>query len=349
MNAKTERNYGLDITRIIAVLAVIMIHISVNYAATYDTSSIEFIFANIFGSIARMGVPLFVMVSGALMLDEGRRVEFKSSIIKKVKNIFLLLLFWSAVYCCIWRIVLPVLNGNEIKIYDIVDSLVLGHDHLWYLYMTMGLYLATPFIRAFAKKENKNQVLIFVLISLVVRFTLPLLSGLSLIWKDVSYCVKFIEKFDMGFFGGYVSYYLLGWYIVNFGIKHKWSIYLLGSVSLLGIILYAQMTKDLSNAYTPMSILVLLFSVAVFTFINSKTKTIKSDKTKTIIVRLSNLSFGVYAVHLICQMISGVILGVFISQSVTKMICSFLLTSILSFVASYIASKIPIIKRTVRM
>jgi len=92
---RKERNSALDITRIIAVLAVIMIHVSSKFVVSYDISSVEFLCGNIFDSISRIGVPLFVMISGALMLDEERNVNIKQNI----KSVVCLLLFWSIVYC----------------------------------------------------------------------------------------------------------------------------------------------------------------------------------------------------------------------------------------------------------
>ena len=73
-----ERNSFLDITRIVAVLAVIMIHTSSGFVTLYDTSSIEFLWGNIFDSISRIGVPLFVMISGSLMLDEEKNITIKT-------------------------------------------------------------------------------------------------------------------------------------------------------------------------------------------------------------------------------------------------------------------------------
>ena len=70
---------------------------------------------------------------------------------------------------------------------------------------------------------------------------------------------------------------------------------------------------------------------------------------KEIVTQLSNLSFGAYAVHLICQTIVGSVLGIFMPMSTTKLICSFVFVSLTSFAVSLIASKIPVIKKSVRM
>mgnify|MGYP002518752370 CR=1 FL=1 len=67
-----SRNLSLDCVRIVAVLAIVMIHLSASYL-NYGVSSPMFLWGNIFDGLSRVGVPLFVMVSGALMLDEKKR------------------------------------------------------------------------------------------------------------------------------------------------------------------------------------------------------------------------------------------------------------------------------------
>lgn len=104
-----------------------------------------------------------------------------------------------------------------------------------YLYMLIGLYLATPFFRAFVKKENKNLILFFLLLALVSQFTRPIIDILSFrvtIFKEVS---EFIDKFYLQFFGGFAAYYPAGWYIVHIGISKRWArgiLYAAGAISL---------------------------------------------------------------------------------------------------------------------
>ena len=341
---KKERNLALDIARIIAVLMVVMIHISARFVISYDVSSSEFVFGNIFDSVSRVGVPLFVMISGALMLDENRQVNVK----RNIKNIVCLLVFWSVLYCVFNNIALPLVTGGTLSLYNIVNSLINGSDHMWYMYMIMVLYLATPFLRMFVKKENKNQILLFITVSVVTQFTLPMLKGLSQICQGLNIAVKLFEQFNLGFFGSFVAYYLVGWYVVHVGIKKKWIFYCLGILSLLVMMLYVQKTKDYSNGYSNMNILVLLYAVAVFVLINSLRYANVGEKIKSIIVVLSNLTFGVYIVHPLLQTVIGWIIK-YTHNPFMYLVISFFVVIVLSFAVCFIASKIPIIKRAFRM
>jgi len=341
---RKERNSALDITRIIAVLAVIMIHVSSKFVVSYDISSVEFLCGNIFDSISRIGVPLFVMISGSLMLDEERNVNIKQNI----KSIVCLLLFWSIVYCFFYNIALSIVNGGKIDFYRIVDSFINGCDHMWYLYMIIVLYLATPFLRMFVKKENKRLVLSFIAISTVTQFSLPIIKGITLMWQNAEIALKFVEQLNLGFFSGFVTYYLIGWYIIHIGIKKKWIFYCLGIFSLLVTILYVQSTKDYSNGYSNMNVFVLMYAVSVFILINCQQKMTVSDKTKSVLAVLSNLTFGVYIVHPLIQTIAGWVIK-YVHNPFAYIICSYSVVVAVSFAVCFIVSKIPIIKKSIRM
>lgn len=65
-NLLRQRNTNLDIARIIAAVAVVMIHCGAMFMAEYTPHTQEFMIGNLFESVSQLGVPLFVMVSGVL-------------------------------------------------------------------------------------------------------------------------------------------------------------------------------------------------------------------------------------------------------------------------------------------
>lgn len=347
MNNK-ERNVYLDITRIVAVLAVIMIHISAEFVVCHNPKSIEFVWGNIFDSISRIGVPLFIMISGALMLDENRIITTKNLIFKNVKIAACLLVFWSAVYSGIYNVLFPLAQGEQLNVRTIITSFILGHFHLWYLYMIIGLYVITPFLREFVKKENKKLVQLFIAISIGTQFIVPILNAVSLVWKDAKILLSFVNQFNFDFFSVYITYYLIGWYIIQIGIKRKWIFYCLGIISLLTIIVYVQITKNYNTAYLNENVLVLLYSVSVFLALNSTSMSNKNEKLNKLIEVLSKLSFGVYIIHPLVLSIYNKVISYSKVPVIFILICFIVVTAI-SFIGCYIVSKLPIVKKTIRM
>ncbi len=336
-----KRKTSLDTIRIIAILSVILVHIVADFVVNFDTNTLEFTIGNILDSISRIAIPLFLMLSGALLLDESKEVDLKTIVTKNIKKILLLLVFWSLFYSSVYNIALPVLSGREVNIKTFLSSVILGHYHLWYLYMIIGIYLITPFLRLIAKKENKNLILMYIALSLLVQFTIPLIEAF-----DLPILKEFIGKFKMEFFFGYTSYYLTGYYLVHIGIKRKKLIYPLSIVSILAVILYVQLTKDYVNGYSNFNILIYLYSIGVFMAL-SEIKNISEKSAKTIL-NLSKLTFGVYIIHpLIMSVLNGVIPA--ISSPILYILAHFLTTAIFSFLICFVISKIPVIKKLIRM
>ena len=73
-----KRILSYDVIRIVAIFAVVMVHVVSIYLRRAPVDSVEFITANVWGSLARIGVPMFVMLSGALLLNEERSYSYKT-------------------------------------------------------------------------------------------------------------------------------------------------------------------------------------------------------------------------------------------------------------------------------
>ena len=66
-----ERNYRLDLLRVIAMIMVIIIHIANYYCRAFDDiDKISYMGALIFNTISRISVPIFFMISGATLLSK---------------------------------------------------------------------------------------------------------------------------------------------------------------------------------------------------------------------------------------------------------------------------------------
>ena len=347
-NKSNGRIFSLDLIRIVAILAVVMIHVSAGFINTESSKSWEFVFGNIFDSLSRIGVPLFVMVSGSLMLNESKEITLTQILRKNVLNIAALLVFWSAFYAVVYQIIIPLSNDSPISIKDFIYAFVFGHVHLWYLYMIIGLYLITPVLRSFVKKENSKIVLYFIILSCLVQFFVPLINILYHRISKVSLLLDFIDKFDLSFVCGYVTYYLLGWYIINVGFDKrfkKW-LYAAGVFSALFTIVSTQLfPAQYLNTYSNMNIFILIYSVALFDFLHSYYK--KNEKFEKILKQLSPLAFGVYAIHIAIISLFGYIFP-YNGTHIVYILIKWVVVTILSFGVTFLLSKIPVLKKLVR-
>ena len=89
----------LDCLRILASLAVIMIHIQGAHWYTTEITTVEWHTMNLFDSMVRWAAPLFAMISGALFLSKSQRIQ--KILGKNVLRILTAFLFWSLFYAVV--------------------------------------------------------------------------------------------------------------------------------------------------------------------------------------------------------------------------------------------------------
>ena len=321
-----------------------MIHISARYV-TKSNTLVNFTIGNIFDSVSRFGAPLFLMISGALILDENKEFNCK----KKMLSLLIPFLAWSFLYATANTIVLPILKKESINIYSFLTSFIEGHYHLWYMWAITGLYLITPILRKFVKKKNKKIVAYFIILSLLFQFTKPIITllfnGIDLINNASSTYKYVLENLNLNFLGGLTTYFLAGWFLANtnFSRRNNTTLYISGAIALISIILLAQIFPDQYNlVYSNSGLLVFFYSISIFLLV--KNLCLERKSSNCFIIGLSNLSFGVYLVHIFIL----AILAYIIPNNPLFIPVIFLITIIASFIISYVMSKIPIIKKTIR-
>ena len=99
-----KRVIYLDVLRIIAILMMMMIHVSGGYLGGLMVCSVQWNIAEVFQSVSRCCITLFFMISGIFFLDDKKDVTLKSLFTRNIKRIVTAFLFWSlfyAVFACI--------------------------------------------------------------------------------------------------------------------------------------------------------------------------------------------------------------------------------------------------------
>lgn len=170
-----ERDQSLDFVRLIAILMVICIHASAKGFAGYDQR--HWWGVNVYESVSRIAVPLFFMVSGALLLHREATVR---SILSRTWRIAVPLLAWSVLYLC-WFEYIRLPDFLQVPLAGwftlILKAPVIAH--LWYLYTLMGAYLFLPVLAGFFQ-ANKQSTLLFVLgVWFIGATVVPTLFGIT--------------------------------------------------------------------------------------------------------------------------------------------------------------------------
>ena len=158
----TQRQDGLCLLRIAATALVIWFHTCSTLTAhprLYAETAEQYRFFLAAGSAASWHVPVFFMLTGALLLDR-ERVITPGMCVKRyaLRMVLALGLFgipfalMSRVFAAgtltpdmLWRSALDVLTGDS-------------WEHLWYVYALIGIYLLLPMLRAFCCHGSRREM-----------------------------------------------------------------------------------------------------------------------------------------------------------------------------------------------
>lgn len=177
---------------------VICVHVSNYYCRGYglgEVSGTSYVVSVVWNSVSRVAVPIFFMMSGALLLSKP--IDIRKSL-KRVGRTMVTLLLWSGIYY-IWNLL------YRDRLYDL--SMIIEEPvkkHLWFLYAIIGLYLMVPFIQTMVQNLSDALMLCFVFIWFAI---LSVEYVCSVIGVQVAYPVPLMGE------SCYFGYFVLGYII----------------------------------------------------------------------------------------------------------------------------------------
>ena len=353
-NNVSLRQYHLDYLRLFASVAIILLHVTAQNMNYVELAGTEWNIYNFCNGLSRWGVPVFVMMSGALFLP--REIPTKTLYKKYISRMAIAYVVWSAFYA----IVDPIGNlifteGYQISLLEIAGNFISGAVHLWFLPMIIGLYMCIPLIKQITK--NDNLIKYFLILALVFCFiktqfesvTTYLLSGsIATLFQNIN---TIFHNFHLDFVFGLSSYFILGFYLnkTDMTKKHRMIIYILGVIGfmltvLLNLLASQNAGKSSETFYGATTVNVLLMSVAVFVWFKYNAK--GNNKLNKIIIKLSKYSFGAFLVHIfIIQVLHSFGIHSASFHPVLSVPAITLSTTIASYLISMVLNKIPVIKK----
>jgi surface polysaccharide O-acyltransferase-like enzyme len=175
---KSKRIFYLDALRALAILCVVLLHVTghlnelmaYNGSTIYSLSGYFEIFANNF---FRIGVDLFLMLSGALLL--GRDWDIKGFLAKRLPRIIKPFVFWSLIFTVVIMCVSYLVpSANLISQFGIYGFLNLFWDTLmgnapgsgayWFFWMMIGVYLIMPVLNRWINHSDLSEVEYFLVL-----------------------------------------------------------------------------------------------------------------------------------------------------------------------------------------
>lgn len=300
----TARELYAELLRIVAAFTVVFQHTvtSVWYDVPVDTG--DFFALNFLNSIARFGVGVFIMISGAFMLSPKYPHSPQKILKKNLTRILILLVAWVCIYGVVDAIREGVRNGLGIgeSVVNILaaplDLFVAPPTHLWFLYAIAGLYVITPALRVFTEHASKHMVLYVIAIFFMFGLVIPTVNHL------LAKLAHFHMYQNIGIRGAttFAGFYLTGFYISQYGLGRIARRVLYSSALISWFIsffysTYFSLVKDAPNEFffgnfRPMTFLI---AAAVFCFFRTRYGERRTSDTR--ILDISKCMLGVYLLH----------------------------------------------------
>ena len=202
---------NIDILRIFAFVFIVMLHtLNRQYGLTVWMSGY---------AVISIGVNLFIMISGYLLLDRTETV--KEFFRKRFFSILPLFIIFNIIYIYFY-------NHSFITIKKI------SAPHFWYIYMILGLYLLTPWLRKVLQYAEKETFYVVVL-----WFLCNVLNPYMQFFR--------FPKIPFSHFPitGFIGYYILGYYLK----KYRYKLEKIPFICVIGVYITGFLISVLSTKY----------------------------------------------------------------------------------------------------
>ena len=349
----TNRGTSLpvDLIRTIAIFLVILLHAAIEpfpiTASITQAVIVRWLSVDIYDTITRVCVPLFVMLTGALLLqpfkvDEPLRVFLK----KRLARIGLPLVFWGAAYFA-WSYFA---DNKALTLTSIGQGLATGpYYQFWYVYMLIGLYLATPLLRVLVAYSDRRVLRYFLLLWFIGTVSLSVINFFG----------TFTLINDIFLFPGFIGYFLLGYYLLDVQARSKilYAIIFFGyAFTAIGSYFLAYIGGVRQYFFFDfLSFNVILASAAMFILLrNVPTDYVekKSKPANKLIHFIGQSTLAIFLMHVIVlESLERGYLGVRISINSISPIIEIPLAAVVTFLIClailYPISKVPILKKII--
>ncbi|PKG40329.1 acyltransferase [Psychromonas sp. Urea-02u-13] len=192
--------FYIDFLRFIAAIAVIAIHVLGPFRFLYgEIPESDWLAAMGINSITRWAVPVFMMISGALLLSTERPFNCEHYLTKRLSKVAIPFIGWTLIYAIVAGFVAG--GWSAAQTLSVIQNS--PNDpawyHLWFFYDFIPLYFVIPFLIPLLKKLTPELIKLLIVTCLVM---------FSMKWLKV-------ESFLLQNLILYTGYLILGWYLFN--------------------------------------------------------------------------------------------------------------------------------------
>lgn len=209
--------------RVFAICGVMAIHtLGVNAVEDGARHSLRGWVAIVLDAGSNYTVPVFVMASGAMLLDPRRFTTTGEFLRKRVLRLVPAILFWNLAYAIFVEVTL----GQHLSVKEAVGRSLAGtlYTHLYFFWIVLGLSLIAPVFISFVKDSSRMAVIL-------LGVGLCAVPALSLATRGLRHNGA---SFDGNAFTWWVPY--LGFFVLGYALRgivlRRWALWASVAVAL---------------------------------------------------------------------------------------------------------------------
>lgn len=315
---QTEQNriFWLDVARVVAIVSISLNHAVNrgydNYQAQVDEFNSIAVYSTVFKTLvtvfSHLGVPLFLMISGTLLLKKRMDGEhdikhfYKHNLlgIFVTAEIWYFIMYWVQLFLS-GETLREMLSGSSLR--GLIKTMLFVNqttfESMWYIPMILCVYLLIPLVTMLLKKVSLRVFVIPCVLVFLSSMLLPNVNSLmQLLESDRVYTFKI---YSANLFSMYFLYVLGGYWISRGGLR-KMKTPAVAAVFLLSF--FGDCAYQFWAYSRPMNYLldydfcgILLCSLFAFELLRRTADSLR--RLERPIVYLSQISFGIYFVHIV--------------------------------------------------
>ena len=288
--------YWADLIRVLAIYLVVVIHVSGQLTNAWGKiAEAQWLIADIYGGIARIGVPLFFMLSGYLLLPHSE--SLRSFYGKRMLKIAIPFVVWSVIYISMNCAGHP---GTCTRDY-LLQFILLKRSffHLWFLYSLLGIYFIIPLLRLMIRADTDRRLLWYLIVLWLIFQPVRTLMDQFL---------HFYININAPLSTGFLPYFILGYLLGEITLTRAriiWAAIVFGAGALITIVGTYLLTRAYSQFngyfYDYVTMGVILSTGAGFVLLRALSEVgfLASARFHSATRWVAGGTFGVYLVHVL--------------------------------------------------
>jgi surface polysaccharide O-acyltransferase-like enzyme len=163
-----EKIEYIDVLRVISMISVVFLHTAAGSLRANIGSAVWHL-SNVFTAVMGTSVPVFFMISGALVLHSPKTLSIKYMWEKRFVKIFVPFVVWSLVAVAYFEVI-NLINHGSVR-WDVVLNKLKNAPgqpttvHLWFMYALIPLYMLSPLLKKMLDALTKDLVRYLIILS----------------------------------------------------------------------------------------------------------------------------------------------------------------------------------------